>query len=216
MDVDSDSDISLLGDEHRGKGKGKGKAIDKRKKDKGKAKAKDVSSTFVAYDVGHLHFNSNLTHGRHPTRVLGILCRKMRPEVCRAPWKISWRGAGARGSSIPLVSCVFIDLVNRLLAPAAAIRRTIIRHLVLLLDLSAAMMDRDLRPTRFDLMLQYAKEFVLEWFDQNPLGQIGVVGMRAGIGERIGEMSGRLFCRLGHQAEIHSTRQPAGCPQVSQ
>lgn len=78
----------------------------------------------------------------------------------------------------------------RLLAPAAAIRRTIIRHLVLVLDLSAAMLDRDMRPTRFDLMLQYAREFVAEWFDQNPLGQIGVVGMRAGLGERIGEMSG--------------------------
>ena len=84
----------------------------------------------------------------------------------------------------------------RLLAPAAAIRRTIIRHLVLLLDLSSAMMDRDMRPTRFDLMLQYAREFVTEWFDQNPLGQIGIVGMRAGIGERVGEMSGTcLFCR---------------------
>lgn len=52
------------------------------------------------------------------------------------------------------------------------------------------MLDRDMRPTRFDLMLQYAREFVTEWFDQNPLGQIGVVGMRAGLGERIGEMSG--------------------------
>lgn len=47
-----------------------------------------------------------------------------------------------------------------------------------------------MRPTRFDLMLQYAREFVTEWFDQNPLGQIGIVGMRGGIGERIGEMSG--------------------------
>lgn len=50
-----------------------------------------------------------------------------------------------------------------------------------------------MRPTRFDLMLQYAREFITEWFDQNPLGQIGVVGMRAGLGERIGEMSG-LCC----------------------
>jgi transcription initiation factor TFIIH subunit 2 len=54
------------------------------------------------------------------------------------------------------------------------------------------MTDRDMRPTRFDLMLQYAREFITEWFDQNPLGQIGVVGMRAGLGERIGEMSGNL------------------------
>jgi len=52
------------------------------------------------------------------------------------------------------------------------------------------MMDRDMRPTRFDLTLQYAREFITEWFDQNPLGQIGIVGMRAGIGERVGEMSG--------------------------
>lgn len=52
------------------------------------------------------------------------------------------------------------------------------------------MMDRDMRPTRFDLTLQYAREFILEWFDQNPLGQIGIVGMRAGLGERIGDLSG--------------------------
>lgn len=55
-----------------------------------------------------------------------------------------------------------------------------------------------MRPTRFDLMLQYAKEFVTEWFDQNPLGQIGVVGMRAGIGERVVDMSGTFACVLAH------------------
>lgn len=47
-----------------------------------------------------------------------------------------------------------------------------------------------MRPTRFDLMLQYAREFITEWFDQNPLGQIGIVGMRGGLGERVTEMSG--------------------------
>jgi hypothetical protein len=52
------------------------------------------------------------------------------------------------------------------------------------------MADRDMRPTRFDLTLEYARSFVTEWFDQNPLGQIGIVGMRGGIGERICEMSG--------------------------
>jgi transcription initiation factor TFIIH subunit 2 len=87
----------------------------------------------------------------------------------------------------------FILHTARLLAPTAAIRRTIIRHLILLLDLSASMLDRDMRPTRFDLMLEYTREFVGEWFDQNPLGQIGVVGMRAGLGERIGQMSGMSF-----------------------
>ena len=46
-----------------------------------------------------------------------------------------------------------------------------------------------MRPTRFDLTLEYARAFVIEWFDQNPLGQIGIVAMRGGIAERIGEMS---------------------------
>ena len=55
------------------------------------------------------------------------------------------------------------------------------------------MTDRDMRPTRFDLMLEYAREFVTEWFDQNPLGQIGIVGMRDGLGERLGEMSGAFL-----------------------
>lgn len=55
------------------------------------------------------------------------------------------------------------------------------------------MTDRDMRPTRFGLTLEYAREFVSEWFDQNPLGQIGVVAMRSGVGERVGEMSGILF-----------------------
>jgi transcription initiation factor TFIIH subunit 2 len=52
-------------------------------------------------------------------------------------------------------------------------------------------MDRDMRPTRFDLSLEYTREFVNEWFDQNPLGQIGIVGMRMGVAERIGELSGK-------------------------
>lgn len=55
-----------------------------------------------------------------------------------------------------------------------------------------------MRPTRFDLMLQYAREFIIEWFDQNPLGQIGIVGMRSGLGERIGEMTGQLYVVTHH------------------
>ena len=66
------------------------------------------------------------------------------------------------------------------------------------------MTDRDMRPTRFDLTLEYAREFVTEWFDQNPLGQIGIVGMRGGIGERICEMSGASLslCRFSRSHSL--------------
>ncbi|KAJ3549487.1 hypothetical protein NMY22_g861 [Coprinellus aureogranulatus] len=102
---------------------------------------------------------------------------------------------------------------RRFLDSAAPIRRTIIRHLILILDLSMSMMDRDMRPTRFDLTLQYAREFIAEWFDQNPLGQIGIVGMRAGLGERIGEMSGNPQDVLKSIADRHKL-EPVGEPSL--
>jgi transcription initiation factor TFIIH subunit 2 len=68
--------------------------------------------------------------------------------------------------------------------------------MVLILDLSASMTDRDMRPNRFDLTLEYAREFVAEWFDQNPLGQIGIVGMKEGVAERICGLSGMWSINL--------------------
>ena len=74
------------------------------------------------------------------------------------------------------------------------------------------MTDRDMRPTRFDLALEYARDFVTEWFDQNPLGQIGIVGMRGGIGERIGEMSGASSLSLS--LRFPSSKAPSSNPAL--
>jgi transcription initiation factor TFIIH subunit 2 len=84
------------------------------------------------------------------------------------------------------------------------VRRTIVRHLFLLIDLSDAMHERDLRPTRLELALQCARAFVAEWFDQNPLGQIGIGAMRGGLGDRIAEMTGTLHC--SSTAQAYTTR----------
>lgn len=62
--------------------------------------------------------------------------------------------------------------------------------MILIIDLSASMLDRDMRPSRFELSLRSSREFVVEWFDQNPLGQIGIIGMRSGLGEKVLEMTG--------------------------
>lgn len=70
-----------------------------------------------------------------------------------------------------------------------------------------------MRPTRFDLTLQYAREFIVEWFDQNPLGQIGIVGMRAGLGEKIGHMSGNPQDVLKAISERHKL-EPIGEPSL--
>lgn len=130
-------------------------------------------------------------HGRLRIPAPGTPSKRTKQGAYNPPWKSFLQKADdageCRGS---LAGSLSLLTSHSFLTSAAPIRRTIIRHLILVLDLSASMTDRDMRPTRFDLTLQYAREFIAEWFDQNPLGQIGIVGMRAGLGERIGEMSG--------------------------
>lgn len=80
---------------------------------------------------------------------------------------------------------------RRLLRDTDTIQRGLIRHIYLVLDLSLAMTDRDLRPSRLELTLQYAQEFINEFFDQNPISQLGIIGMKDGIAERVSPLSGQ-------------------------
>ena len=52
------------------------------------------------------------------------------------------------------------------------------------------MAEKDLKPTRYLLTLRYAQEFVIEYFEQNPISQLGIIGMRDGLAVRVSDMSG--------------------------
>lgn len=78
----------------------------------------------------------------------------------------------------------------RNLKDTTPLQRGIIRHLLLIIDLSSAMSEKDLRPTRYLLTIRYACEFVNEFFEQNPISQLGIVGMRDGLGVRVSDMGG--------------------------
>ncbi|MCJ1307282.1 hypothetical protein MMC25_000928 [Agyrium rufum] len=79
---------------------------------------------------------------------------------------------------------------KRLLKDTTPLQRGIIRHLVLVLDLSHSTLEKDLRPSRYLLSIRYAMEFVHEYFEQNPISQLGILGMRDGIAMRISDLSG--------------------------
>ncbi|PWZ03595.1 Ssl1-domain-containing protein [Testicularia cyperi] len=102
---------------------------------------------------------------------------------------------------------------RRVMKDAAPVQRGIIRHLVLLIDLSASMLEKDMRPNRFDLMLQYAREFINEYFDQNPIGQLSVIGTREGIAERLAMMGGNT---VDHVSSLSNKRrlEPRGEPSL--
>jgi transcription initiation factor TFIIH subunit 2 len=78
----------------------------------------------------------------------------------------------------------------RLQKDTTPLQRGIIRHTLLVLDMSLAMLEKDLRPTRFLLTLTYAMGFVREFFEQNPISQLGIMGMRDGLALRISELGG--------------------------
>ncbi|KAG0823948.1 hypothetical protein G6F62_006536 [Rhizopus arrhizus] len=79
---------------------------------------------------------------------------------------------------------------RRLLKDTDVIQRGIIRHVFIIIDLSEAMNEKDLRPSRIELTLTYAQQFVVEFFDQNPISQLGIIITRDGIAEKLTELSG--------------------------
>ncbi|KAF2156174.1 TFIIH basal transcription factor complex, subunit SSL1 [Myriangium duriaei CBS 260.36] len=102
---------------------------------------------------------------------------------------------------------------KRLLKDTTPLQRGIIRHTLLILDLSTAMAEKDLRPTRFLLTISYTIAFVTEFFEQNPISQLGILGMRDGVAVRISEMSGNPNDHITAVKALRGT-DPKGNPSL--
>nr|VZI22528.1 unnamed protein product [Spirometra erinaceieuropaei] len=73
---------------------------------------------------------------------------------------------------------------------AGHVRLGMMRHLFLIIDMSAAMLERDLKPSRILCTLRSAAKFVEDFFDQNPTSQLGIIITNDTRAERITELSG--------------------------
>jgi transcription initiation factor TFIIH subunit 2 len=67
------------------------------------------------------------------------------------------------------------------------------------------MAEKDMRPTRYIAMVKYTQEYVREFFEQNPISQMSVLGMHDGLCIRISELSGNP---AEHIAAIQALRTP--------
>lgn len=58
------------------------------------------------------------------------------------------------------------------------------------MDLSKAAGISDMRPTRATVVSLTLQSFIREFFDQNPLSQLGLIAMRNGRADSLTELSG--------------------------
>ncbi|OMJ15872.1 Suppressor of stem-loop protein 1 [Smittium culicis] len=73
------------------------------------------------------------------------------------------------------------------------IQKGLVRYCYIILDCSSNTSERDLRPSRLELALQTLEAFVSEFFEQNPLGQIGLIVSRDGLAEKITDLSSNFI-----------------------
>jgi len=106
---------------------------------------------------------------------------------------------------------------KRLRKDTKPFQRGIIRHVVLVLDLSEAMMEKDMRPNRFITMVNYTQDYVREFFEQNPISQMSVLGMHDGVCIRVSELSGNPAEHVAAIAGLRSKedgKEPKGAPSL--
>jgi transcription initiation factor TFIIH subunit 2 len=94
------------------------------------------------------------------------------------------------GSLAGIVSGLLELKKKRIIKNVTPFQRGIIRNLILVIDASSSMTEKDLRPNRYALTITSAIQFITEFFDQNPISQLGVIVMRNGIAQLLSQVSG--------------------------
>ncbi|KAF4024310.1 hypothetical protein G4228_016349 [Cervus hanglu yarkandensis] len=84
------------------------------------------------------------------------------------------------------------------------VRLGMMRHLYVVVDGSRTMEDQDLKPNRLTCTLKLLEYFVEEYFDQNPISQIGIIVTKSKRAEKLTELSGTYHVILdeSHYKEL--------------
>lgn len=129
--------------------------------------------------------------------------------------KRSWDtvGAAADGQVVGLELLEAAEKRRRVLRDTTPLQRGIIRHMVLVLDMSLAMASRDYLPTCHRVALSCAAAFVRAYFEQNPISQLAIVAMRDGVAMRVSDMGGNPAEHLERLREWDGI-EPQGQPSL--
>ncbi|KAI5668123.1 hypothetical protein M9H77_17976 [Catharanthus roseus] len=75
-------------------------------------------------------------------------------------------------------------------ATSARIQKGLIRYLYIVIDLSRAASEMDYKPSRMAVVAKQVEAFIREFFDQNPLSQIGLVTLKDGVANCLTDLGG--------------------------
>ena len=70
------------------------------------------------------------------------------------------------------------------------IKRGMTRYLILVVDASIAMHDKDFEPSRLKTSEEILSDFITEYFDQNPISHLSIIITKEGLAEKLTELSG--------------------------
>lgn len=161
-----------------------------------------------------------LGHGGRPQQKsagAGRRARDRKKNRQRAAWeegKFTWDVPEDEEGNVSLAAILEAEKRRRVLRDTTPLQRGIIRHVVLVLDMSFAMLEKDLLPNRFRLMLSYSVDFVREYFEQNPISQMGIIMMRQGLAKRVSDMSGNPAVLIDSLRELEKDKEPDGDPSL--
>ncbi|XP_034027138.1 general transcription factor IIH subunit 2 [Thalassophryne amazonica] len=79
---------------------------------------------------------------------------------------------------------------KRVLESHGQVRLGMMRHLYVVIDCSKAMEEQDLKPNRLTSTLKLMELFVEEYFDQNPISQMGIITTKNKRAERLTDLAG--------------------------
>ncbi|KNC75189.1 hypothetical protein SARC_12280, partial [Sphaeroforma arctica JP610] len=63
------------------------------------------------------------------------------------------------------------------------------RNVLVVMDLSQAMAIADIKPSRLECATKYIEKFIVEFFDHNPISQLGLIATKDGRADRLTELS---------------------------
>jgi transcription initiation factor TFIIH subunit 2 len=144
--------------------------------------------------------------------------RRSKKDARKAAWedvKRSWEDVvETADGSITVAELLEAEKRRRLMRDTTPLQRGIIRHLILVIDMSFAMTEKDLLPNRYTITLNYAVDFVREYYEQNPISQLGIIGMRDGVAVRISDMSGNPTDHIEKLRKWNAEKEPSGNPSL--